>query len=91
MSVAEVECTIPNELGLHLRAAAAFVKLAECFQSDITLQRDGNEVNGKSIIAIVTLAASRGSSVKIRAKGPDAEQAVDALAGLINEGFGEGS
>jgi phosphocarrier protein len=89
VTVVELECTIRNELGLHLRAAAAFVKLAECFQSDITLQRDGNEVNGKSIIALVTLAAPKGTPVRIRAKGPDAESAVGALSGLINEGFGE--
>ncbi len=89
MNAAEMECTIENELGLHLRAAAAFVKLAECFESDIWLGRDGNDVNGKSIIAIVTLAASKGTAVRIRAKGPDADRAVDALADLIHQRFGE--
>ena len=86
---AEADCVIQNELGLHLRAAAAFVKVAERFESEITLCKDGNEANGKSIIAIVTLAAPRGTSVRIVAEGPDADDAVGALAELIRERFGE--
>jgi phosphocarrier protein len=87
----EASCTICNELGLHLRAAAAFVKLAERFQSDVTLERDGQSANGKSIIALVTLAATRGTPVRVSAVGGDAQAAVDALSKLIRERFGEAS
>ena len=85
----EVDCVIQNELGLHLRAAAAFVKVAERFESDVTLSRDGNEADGKSIIALVTLAAAKGTPVRIVAEGPDAHEAVNALETLVIEGFGE--
>jgi phosphocarrier protein len=85
----EAECIIQNELGLHLRAAAAFVKVADRFESEVTIIRDGDEANGKSIIALVTLAASRGTAVRIVADGPDADQAVSALSDLIQDGFGE--
>ncbi len=89
MSRSEAEARICNELGLHLRAAAAFAKLAEGFRSEVTLSRDGMSANGKSVIALVTLAATKGTSVRIVAEGPDAEQAVAALAELIEDGFGE--
>lgn len=88
---AEASCQICNDLGLHLRAAAAFVKLAEKFQSDVALERDGQSANGKSIIALVTLAATKGTAVRVTATGPDAQDAVDALATLIQERFGEAS
>jgi phosphocarrier protein len=88
---AEASCQICNELGLHLRAAAAFVKLAERFQSDIALERDGQSANGKSIIALVTLAATRGTEVRVTATGTDAQAAVAALSSLIRERFGEAS
>ncbi len=91
MSRSEAECVIPNELGLHLRAAAAFVRVAESFKSEVTLRRDGVSANGKSIIAIVTLAASRGTHVVVIAEGSDAEEAVRALAALVGSGFGEGT
>ena len=89
MSRAEAECVIPNELGLHLRAAAAFVRIADGFASDVSLVRDQVSANGKSIIAIVTLAAAKGTTVQIVAEGPDAEEAVSALQALIADGFGE--
>ena len=91
MKTAEAECAITNELGLHLRAAAAFVKVAEGFKSDVSLLRDGLSANGKSIIAIVTLAAAKGTLVRIVADGPDAEEAVAALSALVSGGFGESS
>ena len=91
MNRAEVECVISNELGMHLRAAAAFVKIAEGFKSDVTLIRDGAAANGKSIIAIVTLAAAKGTTVRIVAEGPDASEAVAALEVLVADGFGEES
>jgi phosphocarrier protein len=87
----EQVCQIQNKLGLHLRAAAAFVKVAERFKSDVSLERDGTRANGKSIIALVTLAASLGTKVKIVADGPDAADAVGALAKLVEDRFGEGS
>jgi phosphocarrier protein len=90
VSRAERVCTIQNKLGLHLRAAAAFVKVAERFKSDVSLERDGTRANGKSIIALVTLAASLGTQVKIVADGPDADEAVGALATLVEDRFGEG-
>lgn len=91
MTRAEASCTICNELGLHLRAAAAFVKLAERFQSDVTLERDGQSANGKSIIALVTLAATKGTPVRVAASGSDAQAAVEALCALIQDRFGEES
>ncbi len=89
MNRIEVDCTIRNELGLHLRAAATFVKLAENFKSDVMLERDGESANGKSIIALVTLAAPKGTLVRVVAVGPDAEDATQALVGLIENCFGE--
>ncbi len=86
---AEAECAIVNELGLHLRAAAAFVKVAERFQCDVTLARNRDSANGKSIIALVTLAAAKGTQVRIIADGPDAEAALEALVELVADGFGE--
>ena len=91
MSRVEQVCQIQNKLGLHLRAAAAFVKVAERYKSDVSLERDGTRANGKSIIALVTLAASLGTKVKIVADGPDAADAVGALAKLVEDRFGEGS
>jgi phosphocarrier protein len=87
---AESSCQIQNKLGLHLRAAAAFVKVAERFKSEVSVERDGTRANGKSIIALVTLAASIGTQIRIVAEGPDAEDAVSALAALVEDRFGEG-
>ena len=89
MSRVEAERVICNELGLHLRAAAEFVKIAARFACDISLAKDGDEVSGKSIIALVTLDAPKGTSVTIVAEGADAEAAVEALAKLIESRFGE--
>ncbi len=89
MKRSEFECAISNELGLHLRAAAALVKVAEGFKSDVTLYRDGMSANGKSIIALVTLAAAKGTRIRIIAEGPDAQEAVSAVEALVTNGFGE--
>ena len=86
---ATAETRISNELGLHLRAAAAFVKLAERYQADVHVERDGQSANGKSIIALVTLAALKGVAIRISADGPDAEEAVGELVRLIDDRFGE--
>jgi phosphocarrier protein len=83
------DATIVNPLGLHARPAAALVKLASTFKSNIEIVRDGTSVNGKSIMGVMMLAAECGSTIQFRADGPDAEQAVDALAALVAAGFGE--
>jgi phosphocarrier protein len=80
---------IRNELGLHLRAAAVFVKVAEGYQSDVTLFRDESSANGKSIIALVTLAAAKGTPLRVVAEGPDAAAAAAVLAQLVENRFGE--
>lgn len=85
----EAEVQICNELGLHLRAAAAFAKLADGYKSHITLSRDGMSASGKSIIALVTLAAAKGTTVCIFAEGEDAREAVSALTALVEQRFGE--
>jgi len=83
------EVRIPNELGLHARPAAAFVKLSSRYECDIYIAKGGLEVNGKSIMGVMMLAAECGSTVRIRAEGPDAAEAVGALASLVESGFGE--
>jgi phosphocarrier protein HPr len=87
--VIERQATIVNQDGLHARPAARIVRLANSFDAEIELLKDGVEVNGKSIMGVMMLAAEFGSSITIRANGPDAEQAVAALAALVAEGFGE--
>ena len=85
----EREATIVNQEGLHARPAARIVRLANGFTAEIQLAKDGLEVNGKSIMGVMMLAAECGSSIVIRADGPDAEQAVDAISQLVAGGFGE--
>ena len=85
----EREATIVNQDGLHARPAAKIVRLASNFNSEIELFKDGMAVNGKSIMGVMMLAAECGSSILIRADGPDAEKAVDALSQLVAQGFGE--
>lgn len=83
------EVEIVNRLGMHARAAAAFVKLAARFRASVKVGRDGEQVNGKSIMGLMMLAAARGSTVTLVCNGPDAEEAAAALEGLIRERFGE--
>jgi phosphocarrier protein HPr len=78
---------IVNDLGIHLRAAGALVQLAGRFRADIWIERNDMKVNGKSIMSVLSLAASKGTEVTISAQGEDAEQAVDALCQLIERGF----
>ena len=80
---------IKNELGMHARAATKFVQLAGKFPCEITVSKDGHEVNGKSIMGVLMLVASKGSVITIRARGSNAEAAIDALAKLVDEKFGE--
>ncbi|MFQ5720441.1 MAG: HPr family phosphocarrier protein [Acidobacteriota bacterium] len=89
--MAERQVTICNKLGLHARAAARFVHAASRFESDIQIQRDGQTVDGKSILGLLLLAATQGSSLAISATGSDAEAAVEALCTLVAERFGEGA
>lgn len=81
--------TIVNRLGLHARAAAKLVTLASKFQADIQVRKDGREVSGKSIMGVMMLAAAQGSEITLIANGADAETALDELAGLIADRFGE--
>ena len=87
--MAERSVQIVNKNGLHARPAAEIVKISARFQSDITLVRDGMEVNGKSIMGVMMLAAECGSTLLLRAEGSDADSALDALATLIQNKFGE--
>jgi phosphocarrier protein len=80
---------IVNKLGIHARPAAEIVKCASKFKSNITIIRDDLEVNGKSIMGVMMLAAECGSSILIRAEGVDEQGAIDALAAVIADGFGE--
>ncbi len=80
---------IQNELGLHARAATKLVQLATKFPCDFTLTKDGHEVNGKSIMGVLMLVASKGSTVTLKAKGDKAAECIDAVAKLIDDKFGE--
>jgi len=84
------EIHVINKLGLHARAASKFVTLASTFQAEIRLRKGDREVNGKSIMGIMMLAAGRGTTCLLSADGPDASAALDALEGLVNSRFGEG-
>lgn len=80
---------IQNELGLHARAATKLVQLATKYPCDFTLTKDGHEVNGKSIMGVLMLVASKGSTVVLKAKGDKAAECIDAVAKLIDDKFGE--
>ena len=87
---AEKTLLIQNELGLHARAATKLVQTASKFPCDITVTKDGHEVNGKSIMGVLMLVASKGTTVTLKAKGDRAAEAVAAIAALIDDKFGEG-
>jgi phosphocarrier protein HPr len=80
---------ICNELGLHARAATKFVQIAGKYPCDITVEKDGHEVNGKSIMGVLMLVASKGTTIQVKANGPQAGDAVAALVKLVEERFGE--
>ena len=86
----ETNIRIQNKLGLHARAASKLVKLAAGFSCHISLTRDGREVNAKSIMGVMMLAASKNTRVTITADGVDQAEAIAALEELINDRFGEG-
>ncbi len=81
--------TIQNERGLHATAATKFVRLAGKYPCDVSLAKDGHEVNGKSIMGVLMLAASKGQTVTIKARGERATEAAEALAQLVDDKFGE--
>ena len=85
----EREVTIVNQLGMHARPAAQVVRTASAFQAQVEIVRDGMAVNAKSIMGVMMLAAECGCSVVLRAHGADEAAAVDALAKLVADGFGE--
>jgi phosphocarrier protein HPr len=81
--------TVVNQLGMHARAAAKFVHLAARYQSHIRVARDAREMDGKSIMGLLLLAAAHGTTIRISAEGDDEVEAVSALAALVETGFGE--
>ena len=83
------QLAIRNRLGLHARAAARFVHTASRFRARVTAGRDGRVMDGKSILGILLLAASQGTAIEVTAEGPDEDQAMEALASLVEGGFGE--
>jgi phosphocarrier protein HPr len=87
--MAERSVQIVNKHGLHARPAAEMVKTASRFKSDITISRDDLEVNGKSIMGVMMLAAECGASITLRATGPDADDALESLSSLVASRFGE--
>jgi phosphocarrier protein len=87
--VASRDCLIVNRKGLHARATAKFVNCVETFEADVKVTRSGETVGGQSIMGILTLGAGQGTTITVSATGPQAQDAVDALAGLIANRFGE--
>jgi phosphocarrier protein len=85
----EKEVPIVNRLGLHARPAAMFVRIASRYRSEIWVSKEGEEVNGKSIMGLMMLAAGQGSKLRIRCEGLDAERAMEELEALINAKFNE--
>lgn len=83
------EVTVVNRAGLHTRPASLIVRTASRFKADFFIQKDGYEINGKSIIGVMTLAAEQGSTLTLLFEGDDAEEAADTVAGLFESGFGE--
>jgi phosphocarrier protein len=89
MSTISSEFKVVNRLGLHARAAAQLVQTANRFLSDVTVEKNGEEVNGKSIMGLLMLAAPQGSLINVTVSGEDAEEAIKVIGTLINDGFGE--
>jgi phosphocarrier protein len=84
-----IELTISNRRGLHARASAKFVTLASSFEAEVTVSHDGQTVPGTSIMGLMMLAAALGDTISLSATGPQAGEALDRLAGLVNDRFGE--
>lgn len=84
------EVTISNKLGLHARAAAKLVGVANGYGAEVTLEKQGQQINGKSIMGVMMLAASKGTVIEIRVSGEGEDEAIKALVDLIDNKFGEG-
>lgn len=84
------ELKILNKKGLHARASAKFVQCVDRFEAEVFVLKDGQSVSGTSIMGLMMLAAGIGSSIEVRAAGSDAEAAIEAIAALVNDRFGEG-
>ncbi|PYF82992.1 MULTISPECIES: HPr family phosphocarrier protein [Marinomonas] len=85
----EESIVIINKLGLHARAAGKLIETTTRFSCDITIEKDGRNVDGKSIMAMMMLAAGKGTEIKIKANGEDEQEAINAIVELINNRFGE--
>ena len=83
------DVVICNRKGLHARASAKFVKLAETFKAEVRVTRDGQTVGGTSIMGLMMLGASTGTTIHLEAEGPEAPEAIEALVALVMDGFGE--
>ncbi len=89
IKMVEKKVELVNEVGLHIRPASMLVETANKFKSNVWIEKDGQEANGKSIMSILLLCAEKGSKVNIKAEGPDATQAVEALVRVVKDRFGE--
>jgi phosphocarrier protein HPr len=87
--VAEERLQIVNELGMHARAATKFVQAANKFQSQVFVEKDGQTVNGKSIMGVLMLVAAKGTFITVRCEGPDAQAALETITKLVRDKFGE--
>ena len=89
MSISARKFTILNDKGLHARASAKFVEVVENFKSEVIVEKDGLEASGSSIMGLLMLAASKGSTIKVTSNGVDAEELTLALDKLVKSNFGE--
>ena len=89
MSISARKFTILNDKGLHARASAKFVEVVENFKSEVIVEKDGLEASGSSIMGLLMLAASKGSTIKVSSNGVDAEEVILALDNLVRSNFGE--
>jgi phosphocarrier protein len=85
----EKKVIVPNTLGIHARPATQFVKIASKYNCKVTVIKDGIEADGKSIMSLLILTATKGSKLIIRCEGPDEKKAIQELAKLVEDGFGE--
>ncbi len=88
-TVAEERLQITNVLGMHARAATKFVQAANKFKSNVSVEKDGQSVNGKSIMGVLMLVAAKGTFITVRCEGPDAEAALGTIGKLVRDKFGE--
>ena len=91
MSISSHVFTIINDKGLHARASARFVEVVEKFESEVTVEKDDLEASGSSIMGLLMLAASKGTTIKVTSRGKDSEEMISALDALIKSKFGEDS